>query len=1727
MRRLVRMIATLLLVLLSGGVCAAAPLAATPYINENLASEAVRLEAALAKATTDNPGTYLPGAESAKAIAAAPRNAVAWLQYSSDLASAVDRKSPQFYAYQNNSLAAAYIAYQRATNQREQASALQQIGAIYAGLQNWRPALNADLASLDLSENPALRGTYTQLRARYGFRILSFSVDNEVADPRACFQFSEALDSHHGDLAPFVGVDGMANAAISVAQSQICVEGLTHGQSYHIVLRKGIASNVRENLLADAPYQIYVRDRSPLAHFTGKNFILPRLGQQGIPVISVNTSKVALTVMRIADRSLLATVHSGNFLGQIDAYASRRLINANGIKVWSGTLDVASRLNADVSTAFPVTQAVGDMVPGLYVLLATPGEKPPSGTIDANADHQLATQWFVVSDLGLTAYSSPDGLHVLVRSLASAKALGKVSLRLVARSNEVLATATSGTDGLAQFDPGLSRGTGGLAPSLLVATDAGGDYNFVDLTAAPFDLTDRGVAGHSAPTGLDALVFPERGVYRSGETVHVTALLRDAKGEAVPALPIVLVIKRPDGVEYQRSISKDLGEGGHALDVALLSGAAVGTWNIDAYGDPKGPAIGHASFLVEDYVPDHLDMTLKAVSPLARLGQPFAIDTRTVYLYGAKGANLAINGKVRVEAADGPMLPSLKGYEFGLTDEPFDSTQSFLDAPVITDANGAAQVSMQIPDVSTPRALEAKISLNVAEPGGRAISRQLVVPIMPKTSVIGVAKDFGSAHLAEGDAAGFRIAVFDTHGQPVAQKSLNWVLYRMTDHFQYFRQNGASDYEKVTRTEKVASGTLDVTAEMPARISPQVSWGTYRLEVRGPDANLPPTAVSFEAGYGEATGTETPDVLKVTLDKDHYAASDNMLVHITARFAGVATLGISSDSFHVVKSLDLVRGDNLVSLPVRADWGSGAYLVAIEHRPLDVAAKLMPGRAIGVVWFGINQDDHRLVVHLAPPPSMVPRQTLDVPITLAGLKAGDKAFVTVAAVDVGILNLTQYRLPDAFEHVFGQRLLGTEIRDIYGKLIDGMQAMRGAYRSGGDETANVGGAAKPTQAPLALYSGPVAVDADGKAHISFAIPQFNGTLRLMATAWSQHAVGSTSADVIIRDPVVVSMNLPRFLNLHDSASLHVEVDNVAGAEGDYQVTLTSSGAVGIAPDAATHRLHLAKGARGEFDFRVSATGIGTALLALHSTGPDLDTSQTASLSVLPGTTELFHRFSQALAAGTSVRISNDLLADFVPGTGAVSVSVSTLGDIDIAALLQMLGNYPYRCSEQTVSRAMPLLDAGLVSLLPQGIDAAKRVNAAITRVLSRQDSTGAFGLWSAGGDKDIWLSAYVTDFLTRAKEVSDPVPPRALQSALDFLGNSVANIGQVNQTNSSGVAYAIYVLARNGRPVMGDLRYLTTTQMDAFREPLARAQLAASFALLGDSKGAAMIFSEAVKQLQAMQAQPAFDVEYASLLRDSAGVVTLAAESHAPDAIIESAAAVMRDANIAATSASTQEAAWMVRAGGSATEASRARRVEVNQTLHSGAFSSHFSAQALERAPVTIRNTGASATRIVVTTSGNPLVPEPSADNGYRVNRRLFTLDGQPLDAASITQNQRLVVVLDLVEPKAETAHVLLTDPLPAGLEIENPDILAGDNGAPLPFLSQQPQPAHAEYRDDRFIAAFDRDAGAGATYSIGYVVRAITPGHFVWPAATVEDMYRPNRYGRTATGTLDVVRGP
>ncbi|HRJ68992.1 MAG TPA: alpha-2-macroglobulin [Beijerinckiaceae bacterium] len=1721
------------------------------FIREDLASNGIRLEERLKKdgaalasgrpaAQLRQEGMAVLGRDARRAlalfgaaIAAEPKSAASWLAYAR-AAMAIDPGTNygERYTLRENATTAAYLSYVLANARAEEALALEWLGRAFARADAWRPMLDAYRNSLERADNAPLRALYQEMREKHGFRFdenAPYKVDSDAASPRVCFQFTEALQRGRVDFAPYVAVTGAASFAVSAEDRQLCVDGLKHGERYTMIVRQGLPSSVGEALLKTADYEIYVRDRSPQVRFTGKNYVLPRVGQEGIPVVSVNAQKVNVDIARVGDRSLLPTVRSEEFLNQISSGQAKKFANETGFKIWSGTLDIKSEQNKDITTAFPVLEAVGKLEPGVYVMTAWPeslnARSSGSGNGDDDDYSDRSTQWFVVSDLGLTAVSAADGVHVFSRSLASSKALGGVEMRLVAKNNEILATQKTDSRGYVKFDPGLSRGMGGLEPGMVVATDAGGDYGFLDLQQAAFDLTDRGVKGRAAPGPLDAFVFAERGVYRSGETVQLTTLLRDAKGVAAGGLPLTLVAQRPDGVEYKRVRVEDQGLGGRAYSLALLSGAPRGTWRVKAYADPKGKPIGETSFLVEDYVPERLDVDLKPKEPLLRSGQPTEVDVSVNYLYGAPGADLEVGGEVTVRLAGATTVPGLKDYVTGLDDETFESTTSELEERATTDARGRATVSVSIPEATAPRPLEARIVLRVGESGGRAVERSVVLPIRPNGPVLAVKKLFSDDSLSEGSIATFDVVAATAEGEKLPRNGVQWTLSRVERRYQWYNSDGRWSFEPVKSTRRVADGRIDVTAAAPGRISAPVGWGTYRLEVRADGSNLAPVATTFTVGWsGESTAT-TPDLLESSLDKPSYKPGDRLQVKLNPRFAGTATVMIVGDGVHDVQLVDVPKEGSSITIPVKAEWGAGAYAVAFAHRPLDQAAQRMPGRALGVAWFSIDQPAQKLAVELGTPEKIRPRGMLSIPVKLTGAAPGDEAYVTVAAVDVGILNLTGYELPDASGHYFGQRQLGADIRDLYGFLIDGMQGTRGAIRSGGDGGKPSLDGAPPQQVPMARYSGVVKVGTDGTAQVEFDIPAFNGTARVMAVAWTRSGVGQTKKDVIIRDPVVIAGTLPRFLNYGDESRFFLQIDNIEGGAGDYTLDLDLRGPVIVAADAARRTVRLNPGGKTSLSIPVKAGGLGTATFDLRMTGPGVDVTHSFNVTVLPGTPEVFQRSVRMLNPQQNVTLSSDLLAEYLPKTGYLSVAVSPFGGMDVPALLRALDRYPYGCSEQIVSRAMPLLyvnrlaRAEALSLDPN-LD--ERIKDAIERVLSRQDSSGAFGLWAAGGADDHWLDSYVMDFLTRARERGFVVAQKSFDLALDRLRNHVANTSEVRD-GGRDLAYAIYVLARNGRPVMNDLRYLVDTKLSDFTTPLARAQLAAALALLGDRGRAGSVFSNAAEELSKDKMSLSSRSDYGSKLRDGAGILTLAAEANLSRDVLVKTAAVVFDTRQATRYTSTQENAWMVLAAQALVADAQAMALTVNGEAHKGALYRTYSAERLEARPLTIENAGQAPAHLVVSASGNPLVQEPALAQGYRVERDLHKLDGTKVDPTKIKQNDRLVVVLKVTELEARFARLLLVDMLPAGLEIDNPELVEGGSLEGFSWLKREAEPVNTEYRDDRFVAAFHRSGEKTAEFSVAYLVRAVAPGAYVHPPAVIEDMYRPERFGRTAYGRVEV----
>jgi hypothetical protein len=297
--------------------------------------------------------------------------------------------------------------------------------------------------------------------------------------------------------------------------------------------------------------------------------------------------------------------------------------------------------------------------------------------------------------------------------------------------------------------------------------------------------------------------------------------------------------------------------------------------------------------------------------------------------------------------------------------------------------------------------------------------------------------------------------------------------------------------------------------------------------------------------------------------------------------------------------------------------------------------------------------------------------------------------------------------------------------------------------------------------------------------------------------------------------------------------------------------------------------------------------------------------------------------------------------------------------------------------------------------------------------------------------------------------------------------------------------------------------------------------------LLGDRGRAEAVFTAAAQKLAAVKQTLVSRPDYGSRLRDSAGMLALAAEAGLDRTMLTPVGLVLEQERAATASTSTQEEAWMVLAAEALSSQANAATLSVDGAPQKGAYYNRWSGDALDTHPVTIRNDGDAPVEMVITTSGNPVTPEPAAAQGYQIQRLYYHLDGSAADPAAVRQNDRLVVVLKMVEPTAAYARLLLVDRLPAGLEIDNPELFDGGSVDALSWIKGEITPSHAEYRDDRFVAAFDRDGKDAATFAVAYIVRAVTPGHYVLPPATIEDMYRPERFGRTAFGTLDVAAKP
>lgn len=840
---------------------------------------------------------------------------------------------------------------------------------------------------------------------------------------------------------------------------------------------------------------------------------------------------------------------------------------------------------------------------------------------------------------------------------------------------------------------------------------------------------------------------------------------------------------------------------------------------------------------------------------------------------------------------------------------------------------------------------------------------------------------------------------------------------------------------------------------------------------------------------------------------------------------------VESDRLLASRRLAVGTAATTIDLPVGIDWARhDIYVTVVVLRPASAADAITPSRALGVLHLPLDRRDRRLALELDAPSEIRPQSRLAVAVR-APDAAGQAVRVALAAVDVGVLSITDFETPDPVAFFFGRRQLAADARDLYGRLIEGQGGDRALLRFGGDGDATAGGPRPDAKVEIvALSAEPVRLDASGSATVELAVPYFNGRLRLMAVAFGPDGVGSGERELTVAAPVVAELSTPRFLAPGDRSELTVDLHNRTDAAVPLRLSLGATGPVVIGAGPTT--VEVAAGARTTLRYPLlgaDAFGVGEVRVAV--VGPEVVALRTRELGVRPAWPGETRRARHRIEPGARVDLEPRLADGLMPETVRAALTLSEHPPLALETALDGLLRYPYGCLEQTVSRARPLLWAdaalaGRLGLEPVPADRRQRwVEAAIERVGSLQLGGGGFGLWSERSEAEPWLTPYAVDFLLDARAAGHAVPTAMLDAAVTHLQRRLragVDVGRYSESPAhlafASQAYAAYVLSRIGKAPLGTIRALYDREHARAESLLPLMHIGLALAAQGDRRRGA----EALTRAFATSRPPrTYLGDYGSDVRDLAAGVALLAGQSQPLPGGDALAFRLADALANRRWLSTQEQAAVLAAGRallarapSGFDARIESAGEARAVAGEGVRREVLAAERLS-AGVAVANEGENPLWVAVSAAGYAAErPAPTREGDLLVERVLRSMDGRPLDASAGLAVGEQVLVQLRVRARETIEHALVVDLLPAGLEIAIADLGSGEAASELtvdgrPVGELQASTRHVEYREDRYAAALP--LMAGSTADLFYLARAVTPGEYRVPPPGVEDMYRPD----------------
>ena len=1345
-----------------------------------------------------------------------------------------------------------------------------------------------------------------------------------------------------------------------------------------------------------------------------------------------------------------------------------------------------------------------------------------------------AEQRFVlVTDMGLLVKQSRDETRdAYLMSFTTGQPVEGAKLSVLGRNGLPVFTGTSDAAGHVSI-PIMTDNLRDREPVAIIAEK--GD----DLTFIPYDRYDRvlntsefDVGGAAIPAeGINAFLFTDRGIYRPGESAQIGMIIRNADWASLPPdMPLQLIINDARGRTVKDEVVKFPAAGMMEATLTTTESSASGTYRAYLHipgEDYPGTMLGSVAFKVQDFQPDRLKIKT-ALHPSESRGwlsaEGLTAHVSLTNLYGTPATARRIAAAVTLNPAE-LWFDGYDDYHFYDSYPATPRTVEYDLVDATTDGKGEATLKLNI-DQQEKQTYSLNLQTRGFEAGsGRGVTAYTTAMVSPMPYVVGYKTDARLDYLKKGQDYDINLIALSPDLAPTALKKLKRTLIKRTYVSSLVRQSsGAYSYESVPREDIVKTDDFTIESGGTTIVLPTAETGQYSYVLRDDNdlivASIP-FAVAGEGGDG--AGKDREAVLDIRINKENYEPGEDIEIAVTAPYTGAGLITLESDHVIAHQWFKADSTDTIQKIAVPATFSGKGYVSVAFVRDINSKEIYLSPLSHAIVPFKANTASRTVKIDLAVPQTVKPGE----PVTVT-YKGSAKGKAVIYAVDEGILQVARYKTPDPVDFFLLNRALQVRTSQMLDLLMPEFDLVRGLSADGGDADA-VGAALgkhmnpfkRKTLAPAIYWSGIVDIDTTEKT-ITFTPPgHFNGEMRVMAIAVSDGGVGNAETKTAVRGDIVVTPNLPLFMAPGDTAAVSMTIANNTGTDG--KIALSVNATPGLTVQNAPDDLSVDDGAEDTISFTVKATDIlGPASLTVTATQGELSQSAEATLSIRPASPR-----ETTLTAGYAEKGKAEvkLARVMYPEMAERSLALAPLPTTYIYGLMRYLDEFPYGCTEQLVSKALPQL---ALAGRPEFATAAPDIDAAVASTVAqlrlRQTPEGGFSLWDGGQVPDQFATLYALDFLVTAMESGEAVPSRMVEDGLRYLRDSI-NQNIATDKEALERAYGIYILTRSGivtsNEILHVLRYYENSKNKNWQQNLPAAYIAASYKLMQQSALAEKTIDRLIDGMKAA------DMTFENATWDDNPFVSTARtitilSRHFPDR-----AAKLDSEIVLKLAAFIQEQRYNTLSAAYAIEALAAYAAAAGKDMAAGAFTVKADGKAIvmdknisAAIPLSAHELALQAKSrrplfYVVTESGfDRTAPTEESAQKMEITRTYHDADGKPVDGPVKTGDVITAEITVRAHGDEAIENVAVVDLLPGGFELEPED----------EQISSTMAAAFTERREDRIITFGIVDV---EPTTVKYRLRAVSRGTYTVPPPYAEAMYDITAKVHGTAGTLTVEDAP